>query len=86
MRNIFYKNENVLDANVGVNKIYSFIQNNQPVKVIEIAQNFDSVTKRTIERWIRQLKDENKVEFRGSPKTGGYYVILYLNNEKNRIL
>ena len=31
--------------------------------------------KRTIERWLRQLKAEGKVEFRGAPKTGGYHVI-----------
>ncbi len=28
---------------------------------------------RTIERWLKQLKDENKIEFRGAPKTGGYF-------------
>ena len=28
---------------------------------------------RTIERWLKQLKSEQKVEFRGAPKTGGYY-------------
>lgn len=28
---------------------------------------------RTIERWLKQLKAEQKIEFRGAPKTGGYY-------------
>jgi len=28
---------------------------------------------RTVERWLKQLKSEQKVEFRGAPKTGGYY-------------
>ena len=28
---------------------------------------------RTIERWLKQLKDEGKIEFRGAPKTGGYW-------------
>ncbi len=32
--------------------------------------------KRTIERWLKELKelkDKNKIEFKGAPKTGGYY-------------
>jgi ATP-dependent DNA helicase RecG len=29
---------------------------------------------KNIERWIKQLKQENKIEFRGAPKTGGYYI------------
>ena len=32
------------------------------------------VTNRTVERWIKQLREENKIEFRGAAKTGGYYV------------
>lgn len=31
------------------------------------------VTQRTIERWLKQLKDQGKIEFRGAPKTGGYF-------------
>ena len=29
--------------------------------------------KRTIERRVKQLRDDKKVVFRGAPKTGGYY-------------
>ena len=32
----------------------------------------NTITKRTIERYIKQLKDEDKIEFVGSNKTGGY--------------
>lgn len=28
---------------------------------------------RTIERWLKQLKDSQLIEFRGAPKIGGYY-------------
>jgi ATP-dependent DNA helicase RecG len=28
---------------------------------------------RTIERWIKELKDEGKIEYKGSRKTGGYF-------------
>ncbi|NCO15045.1 MAG: hypothetical protein COZ36_01980 [Piscirickettsiaceae bacterium CG_4_10_14_3_um_filter_44_349] len=30
---------------------------------------------KTLERWLKQLKDQNKIEFKGAPKTGGYYSI-----------
>ncbi|WP_255378704.1 MULTISPECIES: hypothetical protein [unclassified Acidovorax] len=29
---------------------------------------------KNIERWLKQLKDMQKIEFRGAPKTGGYYI------------
>jgi ATP-dependent DNA helicase RecG len=60
-------------VNVGANDIFQFIQNHQPINVNNIALNYQEITKRTIERWIKQLKEENKIEFRGSKKTGGYY-------------
>ena len=28
---------------------------------------------KNVERWLKQLKGTNKIEFRGAPKTGGYY-------------
>ena len=61
-------------ANVGVNvKIYQFIKQNQPVKIDALIKEFNTVTPRTIERWLKQLKGEGKIEFRGAPKTGAYY-------------
>ena len=29
---------------------------------------------KNIERWIKLLRDDGKIAFVGSPKTGGYYV------------
>ena len=29
---------------------------------------------RTIERWLKQHKENDQIEFRGAPKTGGYYI------------
>ena len=37
------------------------------------------ITKITIERQLKKLKEEGKIEFRGSAKTGGYYA----KDEKN---
>lgn len=37
----------------------------------QLSQNFEKPL-RTVERWIKELKDKNKIEFKGSPKNGGY--------------
>jgi len=60
-------------SNVGVNEILEFIGQNQPTKSKYIVEYFD-VTQRTIERYLKQLKDSGKIEFKGATKTGGYYV------------
>lgn len=33
-------------------------------------------SKRSIERYIRELKIEGLIEFRGIPKNGGYYLVI----------
>ena len=57
----------------GVNAVFNYIRLNPGVKVTEMTKPLD-VPKRTLERWIKQLRDERKVNFKGAPKTGGYYV------------
>jgi len=60
-------------SNVGINELKEFIEINQPLRVSAIKEHFHQVTTRTIERWIKQLKEQGHIEFRGSKKTGGYY-------------
>jgi ATP-dependent DNA helicase RecG len=43
------------------------------VRIPELSQKLH-VPVKTLERWIKQLRDERKVIFKGAPKTGGYYV------------
>ncbi|WP_281324276.1 ATP-binding protein [Flavobacterium sp. IMCC34518] len=62
----------ILDSNS--NSIFSFIAKNPGVNILSLINHF-SVPKRTVERWVKQLKDDRKIEFRGAPKTGGYWVI-----------
>jgi len=79
MRNIFYKNENSLDEGVnggvngGVNDILEFIKNNPNLRAKQISDAI-TVPLRTCERYIKQLKKEDKIEFKGAPKTGGYII------------
>ena len=84
MKNIFYKNETPLDGVVsggvngvvsgGVTELLEFIQTNPGLRANELSKHIDTPL-RTVQRWLKQLKDENKIEFQGAPKTGGYVVI-----------
>ena len=49
------------------------IQNNpsQNTKQIKEALN---IPQRSLERYLKKLRDADMVEFRGAPKTGGYHV------------
>ena len=66
-------NEGVnVGVNVGVNALFAYIQANPGHRAGEMASSF-KLTQRTIERWLKQLREAGKIEFIGSPKTGGYY-------------
>ena len=59
-------------VNVGVNGLLPYIQSHPGQRAGDIATAF-KLTQRTIERWLKQLKEDGLIEFRGAPKTGGYY-------------
>ncbi len=59
--------------NGGINLLLAFISENENLSAKIISKSMNEPL-RTIQRWIKQLKDENKIEYRGSKKTGGYYV------------
>lgn len=58
----------------GINRLLSFIRTSPSLRVSQISKALD-IPQKTLERWIKQLKDENKVEYRGSKKTGGYHAL-----------
>ena len=63
-------------VNVGVNvgvKIFEYIRLYPGCRTSAIAEAVGT-TIRTLERHIRQLREQGKIEFRGAPKTGGYYI------------
>lgn len=62
-------------VNGGVNDILVLIENHPGINVSALKSHLD-IPQRTIERWINQLKKENKIEFKGAPKTGGYYRLI----------
>ena len=58
----------------GVNRLYQSIRQNPGVRLPELS-NMLHVLIKTLERWIKQLRDDKKVIFKGAAKTGGYYII-----------
>jgi len=57
----------------GVNQVFRFIELNPNIKVKDIEKHLNFST-RTIERYIKILKEKELVVFKGSPKLGGYFV------------
>ena len=59
-------------VNEGVKKLLDFIKQNPGLRTTQIEAQLN-VPVKTLERWLRQLKDQNAIEFKGATKTGGYY-------------
>jgi len=65
---------NNLDDLSEEDKIYKIIENNGGIRT-PILCELTGLTQRTIERNLNQLKKKNLISFKGSYKTGGYYII-----------
>jgi ATP-dependent DNA helicase RecG len=71
-------NEGVIEGvNEGVTGdiegLFQYIEKNPGKRVPQISKVL-KVPAKTLERWLSQLKSESKVEYRGSAKTGGYFI------------
>ena len=58
----------------GVNSLFVYISNNPGQRVPDFSRGL-AVPAKTIERWLKQLRTDNRIVFKGSPKTGGYYCV-----------
>jgi ATP-dependent DNA helicase RecG len=58
----------------GVKTVLAFIRQNPLSRVPAIAKG-TAIPGKTIERYIKKLKEQGKIEFTGAPKTGGYRMI-----------
>ena len=56
----------------GVNEVLAFIKNSPGCRANGIASALN-IPLRSVQRYLSQLKDENKLEFIGAPRNGGYY-------------
>jgi len=57
----------------GITSLLTFVESSPGKRTVDIATSLN-ISMRTTERWIKKLREEGKIEFRGSKKTGGYYV------------
>ena len=57
----------------GVKLLVDYIRNNPGQRVPAISQAIN-ISPKTLERWLKQLKGEGKIIFKGSAKTGGYHI------------
>jgi ATP-dependent DNA helicase RecG len=60
------------EVNEYIKELYDYIKKHPGHKAASISEAL-AIPLRTVERWIRKLKSENKIEFIGSKKAGGYY-------------
>lgn len=60
-------------VNEGVNALYEIIVRQPGCRANALAKSAGKSVQ-TVERYLKVLKDLGKIEFRGAPKTGGYYV------------
>lgn len=77
LKNVFISDYDAIQnegVNEGVNSLYDYILSNPNSKTSQIAKHLNKPMK-TIERWVAQLRQEDKIEFKGSFKTGGYFAI-----------
>ena len=69
------KIEDVSDTTkIELAKILRLFHDNEGLKLKDIALRIDRPAK-TIERYLRILKDLSIIEFRGAPRSGKYYVV-----------
>lgn len=59
-------------VNGGVNVILNCVENNSGINVKGLMEELN-ISQRTLEREVKKLKNLGLIEFRGVPKTGGYY-------------
>lgn len=69
-------------VNEGVKSLLILIEQHPGQRTPFFAQQMNTSVK-NIERWLKSLRAQGLVEFRGAPKTGGYYV---LSSEKQPLL
>ena len=62
----------------GVTQLYEFITGKPGLRVPALSDSLQAPRK-NIERWLKTLRTQGKVEFRGAPKTGGYYIVNKIN-------
>jgi len=59
--------------NEGIVGLYNYVKQHPGLRIPELSKLLN-VSSKTLERWLKQLKDDKRVIHRGSRKAGGYHV------------
>jgi len=57
----------------GISDLLDCVRRKPGLRIPELSERLH-VPAKTLERWLKQLKSEHKIVFRGSRKTGGYFI------------
>ena len=60
-------------VNEGVNALLAIIKLYPGLRTPSLSEKMRTSAK-NVERWLKQLKETKEIEFRGAPKTGGYFL------------
>jgi len=60
--------------NEGINKLFFHIATHPGERLTEISNQL-KIPKKTLERWIKELKEQEKIHFKGGKRNGGYYAL-----------
>ena len=72
---VIYNFEGVTDSvKIELTNVLSLFKSEEGLKLKDIALNIGRSTK-SVERYLKILKDLSLIEFRGSPRNGKYYII-----------
>jgi len=61
-------------ANEGLKSFIAYLKKNQGSNLSFVSRDL-KIPKKTLERWASSLKKDRKIEFKGSKKKGGYFII-----------
>ena len=56
-----------------IKEIYDYIKSHEGTSAVDM-ENKLNIPLRTLQRWLKELKEKDLIEYRGSKKNGGYFV------------
>jgi DNA-binding transcriptional ArsR family regulator len=71
------KKDETCEINALSKQILETIREKPSIFASEIKKNFSHISERTIDNHLKQLKDLDLIEYKGSLKTGGYYLRFF---------
>jgi ATP-dependent DNA helicase RecG len=56
-----------------IKEVYDYIQSHQGTSAVDM-ENKLNIPLRTLQRWLKELKEKDLIEYCGSKKSGGYFI------------